>query len=177
MLDYNEIVSDFCTQQQLNITLSTDMPEGYESAYGTFDIVKNTLFINHDLLNAAPDFEVLFYLFHELRHAVQYTRPHSFSKAIQQSLAYVLCYDGTCFQLVNGAWLECKLEGPEQFLVNAYLGQPYELDANRFAYEAVQKQCGASAELDKLYSLWLPKETLSEEIYLQIYSEIDRRLK
>lgn len=47
----------------------------YETAYGTYDVTVNTLFLNTAILQGAPEYGVLFYLFHELRHAVQYLHP------------------------------------------------------------------------------------------------------
>lgn len=49
------IVFEFFTQQ-LEFTLSADVPDGYETANAAFDIVNNTLFFNRTLLNSAPDF-------------------------------------------------------------------------------------------------------------------------
>lgn len=152
------------------------MPEGYGTANGTFDITKNTLFFNTAMLDEEPDYTVLFYLFHELRHTLQYTFPQSFSEVIRHSLDYVLMYDGTCYKMLHGDWQECKLEGTDQYLADAYLGQPYELDANNYAYEQVKKIYGPSKELDELYSFWTPKAKLADAEYMQIYEEIDRKL-
>lgn len=177
MLDFENIVSEFIKAHQLQISFSSNMPEGYENANGSFDIAKNTLFFNSTMLASAPDFEALFYLFHELRHALQYTRPQLFSPIIQRSLSYVLMYDGTCFKLLNGAWVESRLEGAEPYLLNAYLGQPYEMDANAYAYEQVKKHCGASEKLDELYSFWVPQKRLSDSEYSEIYNKIDNLTK
>ncbi len=176
MIDFEKIVSDFCRANNLRIVFSADMPEGYETANGTFDIVKNTLYFNLDMLASAPDYEAAFYLFHELRHVLQYTRPQSFSELIQRSLNYVLMFDGTCFKLVSGEWKECRIEGSEKYLSNAYLGQPYELDANRCAYEQAERLCGSSQKLDELYSFWVPENRLSDEEYMEIYKKIDSRI-
>lgn len=54
----------------------------YETAYGTYDVTVNTLFLNTAILQGAPEYGVLFYLFHELRHAVQYLRPELFDAQI-----------------------------------------------------------------------------------------------
>ncbi len=173
----NQIVAAYCEEHHLRICFSTDMPEGYETANGTFDITKNTLFFNTRMLENAPDYERLFYLFHELRHVLQYTHPEQFSPILQKSLSYVLMYDGTCYKLVQGDWAECRIEGTEGYLADAYLGQPYEVDANRFAYEKVKQLCGESAELQKLYEFWMPKNPLSEEEYWKVYAEIDEKTK
>ena len=177
MFDVKKFIHEFCEQNQLCIRFSTDMPEGYETANGTFDITKNTLFFNTTMLTESPDYEMLFYLFHELRHVLQYVKPEQFSPIIHESLSYVLMYDGTCYKLINGEWAECKLEGTENDLSNAYLGQPYELDANQFAYESVRKILGPSVDLDKLYEFWRPKAKLSDAEYQNIYHEIDEKLK
>ena len=176
-MDFKKIADDFCRENHLGIVFSQTMPKGYESANGTFDIVKNTLFFNSEMLCSAPKEEALFYLFHELRHVLQYKRPPLFSEVLQRSLDYVLMYDGTCFKKKDGDWAECRLEGTEQFLTDAYLGQPYELDANSYAYEQVKKCCGPSQELQKLYSFWTPKRQLRDEEYMELYKTIDRKIE
>lgn len=173
MIDAEKIVSDFSRAHDLKIQFSSDMPPGYETANGTFDISKNTLFLNTAALANMPDYEALFYLFHELRHVLQYTTPQAFPEVLQRSLDYVLMYDGTCYQRLNGNWAECKLEGNRQHLIDAYLGQPYERDANAYAYEQVKGIYGPSKELDALYAFWGPKELLSDGDYLEIYRTID----
>ena len=177
MIDIRKYIDEFCRKHQLLIRFSTDMPEGYETANGTFDITKNTLYFNTSMLADAPDYEILFYLFHELRHVLQYVRPEQFSPLIQQSLAYVLMYDGTCCKLINGEWAECKLEGTGDYLSNAYLGQPYELDANQFAYEQVEKILGPSKNLNELYAFWMPRAKLPDAEYMKIYQKIDEMVK
>lgn len=176
MIDFKKVVSDFCSKNHLEFELCTKMPAGYETANGTFDITKNTLFFNSTMLSQAPDYEALFYLFHELRHVVQYKCPALFDETIQRSLNYVLMYDGTCFKMMNGIWMECKLNGTEQYLTDAYLGQPYEMDANDYAYEQTQNICGSSKELNELYSLWKPQNSLPNAEYMQIYEEIDSKI-
>lgn len=47
------------------------MPEGYETANGTFDPTVNTLFINKEMLQSQPEYEQMFYLISELRHALR----------------------------------------------------------------------------------------------------------
>ena len=177
MIDCNKIIDDFCRENHLQIVFSTQMPQGYESANGTFDIAKNTLFFNAQQLSSEPDYAAMFYLFHELRHAMQYTQPQLFSEAIRKSIDYVLMYDGTCFKMVQGNWMECKLEGTEAYLKDAYLGQPYEMDANSFAYEEVQKRCGNSHELKELYSFWTPEKRLSDAEYMELYKTIDQKIE
>lgn len=175
-IDYHHIVSEFCRKNNLSIRFSTDMPDGYETANGTFDISKNTLFFNASMLADAPEYERLFYLYHELRHALQYTHPERFPAIIQQSLPYVLMYDGTCCKMVQDDWKECRIQGSETYLSDAYLGQPYEVDANNYAYKKVKDLYGSSAELEKLYSFWMPNTLLSDADYIRIYSEIDEKV-
>lgn len=176
MIDVKKLTEDFCRENHLDINFSENMPEGYETANGTFDITNKTLFFNTAMLEKSPDYEVLFYLFHELRHVMQYIYPELFSPIIRLSLNYVLMYDGTCYKLINGEWAECKLEGTEAYLSCAYLGQPYELDANRYAYEQVGKLIGPSQELDGLYSFWIPQDIFPDAEYMRIYRKIDAEI-
>ena len=62
------------------------MPKGYETANGTFDPTVNTLFINKEMLQSQPEYEQMFYLFHELRHALQYLHPERFDELISASM-------------------------------------------------------------------------------------------
>ena len=61
-------------KMNIDLILSFSMPEGYETAFGTFDVETKTVFINADHLKEAHDYEKAFYLFHELRHGVQIGR-------------------------------------------------------------------------------------------------------
>ena len=176
MNEIYRIFSDFCEEHQLKIKLSTIMPTGYESANGTFDVENNTLYFNASMLKDAPEHERIFYLFHELRHALQYVYPERFSEAIRRSLDYVLMYDGTCCKIEQGSWKECKLEGTESYLADAYLGQPYEADANDYAYEKTKSLMGQSEELNRLYAFWKPENALTEKEYEAIYETIDRKI-
>jgi len=121
-MDIISIFHDFCIENDLAIKLSHDMPSGYETAFGTYDITINTLFLNLKMLEDAPEFEVLFYFYHELRHAEQYLHPERFELSIQESLPYVILYNGICYKLMGNTWYECKLEG-EDFM-DAYLSLP-----------------------------------------------------
>ena len=140
------------------------------------------LFINAEILSEAPDYEKAFYLFHELRHASQYLCPEQFGEEIIKSLPYTIMYDGTCYKLIDGEYLECKLDGGEDIFTDLYLGQPYEVDANISAYEQVKKIYGDSDELPKGVSecvdflLWDPyKERYNDRccfIRLQVDGEM-----
>lgn len=132
-----------------NILLKFDMPSGYETAFGTFDVVKNTLFINKSI----NDNERLIYTFyHELRHAQQYLFLDKFSKDIQESINYVVLYDGSAFKLENGKWLGCKLKGDTKYFTEAYKSLPYEIDANNYAYEMVSRVSGLNLNrIDEIY--------------------------
>lgn len=177
MIDYELFFKDYCVENGLAISLSYDMPAGYESAYGTFDSVVNTLFINKGLLKERPDYEQMFYLFHELRHASQYLCPEHFDALILKSCQYVIMYDGRCYKLVQNEWKECVLEGSTEYFSALYLGQPYEADANEFAYEKVKRILGASAELDDFHSFWTPKMPIADSEYEKLYSEIDEKTR
>lgn len=173
MRNIEEIITAFCKENAISVILSYDMPAGYETAYGTYDVTVNTLFLNIDILQDAPEYEVLFYLFHELRHAMQYLRPEMFDKQIQESRFYVVLYNGVCYKLVGSAWQEVMLEGSEDYFTRAYMSLPYELDANTFAYERTKEICGDADELQELYTFWCPKDGISYDEHIQLFHRID----
>ena len=170
------LVSEFCADNHLTVQVSYEMPVGYETAFGTYDVTINTLFFNLEMLKNAPKYEVLFYLYHELRHAVQYLHPEMFDEQIQESRVYVVLYNGTCYKLVENSWQECALGGDESYFANAYLSLPYEVDANTFAYESVKNLCGDLPELRELYSAWIPEERWSYEELKALFCRIDGAL-
>ena len=171
--EIESIIAGFCKENSLAVTLSCDMPAGYETACGTYDVTINTLFLNAQLLQDAPEHEVLFYLYHELRHAMQYIRPESFDPQIQESLFYVVLYNGVCYKLVGNAWQEVVLESAEDYFTRAYMSLPYELDANSFAYERVKDICGNTDELQSLYSFWIPAEKMDYVELHDLFIRID----
>ena len=173
MFDYKIHFCEFCKDNELELVLSFDMPTGYEAANGTFDVESKTVFINAEQLKEAPDYEKAFFLFHELRHALQYLSPERFSDAINRSIQYVIIYDGTCYKAINSKYYKCKLEGSEEFFTDVYLGQPYEVDANAFAYKRVKEIYGDSEDLRKLYEFWIPNRPVSDDLYNLIFAKID----
>ncbi len=177
MFDYERYFNQYCDDNKLDLMLSFNMPAGYETANGTFDVESKTVFINADYLKEAPDYEKAFYLFHELRHSSQYLCPDLFSSVINRSIQYVVMYDGTCYKIVNGKYYECKLEGGVDFFTNIYLGQPYEVDANKYAYEQVKKICGDSDDLRKLYEFWIPSQPVPDDAYDLVYALIDEKIQ
>lgn len=176
MFDYKAYFDAYCRQENFRLHLSIDMPPGYQEANGTFDVTARTVFINETLLREMPDYEKLFFLFHELRHASQYLTPEKLSTSISRSIPYTIMYDGTCYKLVDGSYHSCKLDGGEDYFVNLYLGQPYEVDANAFAYEQVKSILGDSVGLKKLYSAWMPAQPIAQESYESVYELIDEKL-
>ena len=88
IFDYKHFFDDYCKECSLDLHLSFDMPSDYETACGTFDPASKTVFINAEHLNAKPDYEKAFFLFHELRHASQYLCPEHFGSEIHRSLRY-----------------------------------------------------------------------------------------
>lgn len=177
MFDYQKHFDAFCKENCLKLCLSFDMPTGYKTANGTFDFETKTVYINAECLSRTPDHEQAFFFFHELRHASQYLRPEQFSDAMIHSLAYTIMFDGTCYKLVDGKYLECKLDGGEAFFTNIYLGQPYEVDANKYAYERVMMIFGDSEGLQKLYESWLPSCPVPNEIYDSVFALIDEKIR
>ena len=174
--DAAKLAGDFCAEKDLKISLSFQMPPGYETANGTFDPVKKTLFLNEEVLRGVPEYEAAFYLFHELRHAEQYQHPERFDETIRRSLPYVVLYDGTCYRLDRGGWQECCLSGEEDF-ADIYLGLPYEVDANEYAYARVRSLCGDSEELGKLRDFWRPKRRRPEEVYQRLFQRIEEAIE
>ena len=171
-----EIFNDFCKENKLDIVLSTIMPKGYEYANGTFDVTKKTLFYNVKYLKPLPEYERIFYLFHELRHADQYLNPQKYSDEIIKSSYYSIMFDGTCSKLINGEWKDCKLEGEEEYFINLYLSQPYEVDANSYAYQKTKELFGPSKELNGLFTFWSPKKDISFVDFHKFYEEIDKMI-
>ena len=176
MKDIEIIVADFCLENGISVKLSYDMPIGYETAYGTYDVTINTLFLNVELLKNASRYEVLFYLFHELRHAMQYLCPSLFSEQIQRSRFYVVLYNGECYKLINNEWQECTLEGSEEYFARVYMSLPYEIDANTFAYEKTKEICGDLTELIELYKFWMPTKRLDYSEHQKIFTKIDKEI-
>ena len=86
-------------------------------------------------------------------------------------------FDGTCFKLKDGKYLECKSDGGEEVFTDVYLGQLYEVDANNYAYERVKKIFGESEELRNLYDFWMPKKPVPDETYAAYYDLIDLKAK
>ena len=86
-------------------------------------------------------------------------------------------YDGTCSKFVNGKYCECILEGGEDYFTNIYLGQPYEVDANKYAYEQAKKIYGDSDDLRKLYEFWIPSQPVSGNVYDLVYALIDEKIQ
>ena len=175
MFDYQEIFDEYCRENGLALHMCFEMPEDFEGADGMFDPDSRTVYINTDFPEGTPDFVRAFFLFHELRHASQYLCPERFSELIRRSLGYVIQYDGTCYKLVNGEYIECKLEGGEEAFTDLYMGQPHEMDANRFAYEQVKKLYGDSEKLREMYEERKPKEAIAEEKYAEVYGMIDEK--
>ena len=176
MFDYQRHFDAYCSKENLDVRLSFDMPSGYEDANGTFEISTQTLFINKANLSSVPDYEKLFYLFHELRHAEQYLVPDRFDPAIRRSLQYIIMFDGTCHKVIEGNYHQCNLDGEEDELINLYLGQPYEVDANTFAYEQTKAVYGELEALRKLYEFWIPRQPVPNEVYDSVFSTIDKKV-
>ena len=60
MFDYERYFNQYCDDNKLDLILSFNMPAGYETADGTFDVESKTVFINSDYLKEAPDYEKSF---------------------------------------------------------------------------------------------------------------------
>lgn len=78
MLDFLRYFDVFCEETGLRLTLTLEMPAGYDQANGLFDPEKNVVFFNVQRLASRPDYEQAFYFFHELRHAAPISPPGKF---------------------------------------------------------------------------------------------------
>lgn len=175
-MDFNLEFIDFCIENDIKTKLSFDMPNGYETAFGTYDCTNDTIYINKEILETYSPVEKIYFLYHELRHAVQYTHRELFSDEIQESLNYVILYDGTCFKLINSEWKQSKLSGEESFFLDVYKSLPYEVEANQYAYHKVIKELGDSDELFALYDLFKPKKYWEYEKLKELFLLIDQSL-
>lgn len=173
MNNIKSIINNFCDISNIKLNLSFDMPKGFESAFGTYDITVNTIYLNYKLIEEAPEYEILYYLFHELRHAMQYLIPESFDEEIQESIFYVILYNGTCYKLVKNQWQTCNLKGTEEQFSQAYMSLPYEIDANAFAYEKTKEICGDIIELKELYLFWTPEHKIEYQNLQKLFRQID----
>ena len=176
MLDIEVYFERYCKEHDLEIALSWEMPEGYETAFGSFDPPRRTLFLNMSMLRTAPEEEALFYLHHELRHALQYLRPELFDQQVQTSRFYVVLYKGVCYKLVDGTWKMCVLTGDTEYFKAAYLSLPYEQDANVYAYQAVREIIGNTTALRELASAWTPANPLPAEELERLFCLIDKSI-
>lgn len=175
--DIEKLFHSFIKTNRLDIQLSYAMPPGYEDAFGTFDILKKALFLNKALLACRPEFEILFYFYHELRHAMQYICPSKFSEPIQNSIHYIVLYSGQCYKLVEDEWKSCQLVGEEEYFTLVYKNLPYELDANLYARDTVKNLFPENRmEIESLCSLWLPQKMISEKELASVFCQINRLL-
>jgi len=125
--------NEFIEKYNLNISLSFDLPSEFAGAFGLFDVTKNIIYVNID--EKISFVRMIFTFFHELRHALQYNIPEMFSNDIQQTIPYIVHFDGNCYMLKNNKWLHCNIECQEFDFLDIYKSFPYEIDANNFAYE------------------------------------------
>lgn len=169
-----KLFSNFCQVHKLSITLSFQMPPGYEEAFGTFDVLTATLHLNMKILQSVPAYEGRYHMYHELRHALQYSRPMEFSPSIRRSLPYVVLYNGVCFKLLGEAWQQVKLEGEKDYFTRAYQNLPYEIDANQFALaEALADFPENALQIQQLADFYLPKSDFTQAEYQALFDRIN----
>ena len=168
--------NDFCESESINIIYSADMPKGYETAFGSFDILNNTLFVNESLLAKYDIEETIFHLYHELRHAVQYHYPERFSKEIQESLSYVILNNGEAYKLNHSEWLRCYLDKKEVSFDDLYKSLPYEIDANNYAYaRTVNLYPEAMEKLSERFKTFKTDKPVSFVILQEVFKELDKK--
>lgn len=177
MFDYKKCFDDYCSAHNLALHLSFSMPVGYETANGNFDPACKTVFINAKRLKNESDSTKAFFLFHELRHALQYLCPDQFSSTIQRSIQYIILYDGTCYKLTNERYLKCQLDGGEEYFTDLYLSLPHEVDANTFAYKSVKKLYGDSEELKSCLIFGCPAIRFPTKLTISYFCQLTRKQK
>ncbi len=174
MADLHALAAAHCRAYALDVTLSADMPAGYETAYGTYVPETKTLHLNQAALTDASPSNALFYLYHELRHAEQYQHPERFSETLRQSLPYIILYNGQCFRQTAQGWRSCQLPGDEAFFTRAYLSLPYELDANEYACRLLEQE---GLDAGELRQFWLPASPLPESEFIRLFQQIDNAIQ
>ena len=177
LCDLRERFRAECESEGLDWRLSADMPKGFEDAFGTCDPTTRTVYLNAPALGKMPEYERLFHLYHELRHAAQYAHPERFGELTARSLSYAVGYDGVCFRLCGDGWRECRLDGSREYFTGMYLGQPSERDANEYALSRVRKIVGNAEGLCELAAFWTPDVLPGEDEYERLYELIDEKTK
>ena len=148
------------------------MPEGYETAFGTYDPCKKTLFINNKYSH--DDILFIFTLFHELWHAKQYTYPEELDEDIRHSLNYVVLYNGICYKLQNNSWHKTTLTTQYDY-ENIYKSLPYEIDANLHAFFLAREYLPAEAidTLNTILKKSKPTKVVDYPSLKKVFAEID----
>ena len=82
-------------------------------------LTDHTAFYTHEFCAAGVVFVIVHHLaqfcFHFGKGLPPVLCPEHFGSEIHRSLQYVIGYDGTCYKLVNGHYISCKLDGNEDF--------------------------------------------------------------
>lgn len=153
-----ELMQRWAATLGVEYALSFDMPAGFDTANATYVPQRKTICLN-PALTEEDDISCAFYLLHELRHAWQHQRRQELPEDMARSLDYVILYDGTCYKQHDGNWLECRLEGDEEYFTDLYTNLPYEVDANEFAYQGLLPglEDRQRERLEELCSLWAPR--------------------
>lgn len=151
---------EFKEKHNLSVSLCFELPQEFLGAFGMFDVTKDVIYINND--EKISYVRLIFTFFHELRHAMQYNSPEKFSKEIQQTLPYVVHFDGNCYMLKNNKWQHCYIENENNDFLEIYKSFPYEIDANDFAYKQALAYIKDSEkeELERIYKQTLPTQKI-----------------
>ena len=159
---------EFIEKYHLTTSLCFELPTEFVGAFGLYDVIKNILYVNID---KKISFVRLFFTFyHELRHALQYNNPKMFSKELQQTLPYIVHFDGNCYMLKNNKWMHCIIENRDYDFLEIYKSCPYEIDANNFAYKHTM-MClkeNETQELNLIYKKALPNKRIDIKDILNI---------
>ena len=102
-----------------------------------------------------------------------------FDKKIQDSLKYVIHYNGDCYKLTEKGWIYCKIDDKKLNFTEIYKGLPYEIDANQFAFDNSKQHLNQSQlyELEEIFKKFMPTIQIPEDTYYAIYKEIDEKIK
>lgn len=168
------LIVQFESEFEIKANVNFKMPNGFENAFGLFDATKNTLFINNQ--KNIPFVRFVFTFYHEFRHLLQYNKPEMFEKEINDSVRYVVHYNGSCFKLMDNHWVECKIEDEQLNFVEIYKNLPYELDANNFAFKRSKKHFNSDQlkELDNIYEKTQPSLKIENKVFQELFKKIDQ---
>lgn len=157
----------------VDVRLSFDLPDTLRDAFGLFDVTTKTLYINVD--RNISKVRLIFTFYHEMRHAEQYLNHQKFCASIQESIQYVIHFNGDCYKLINNKWYPGKLIKTDIDYGDIYNSLPYEKDANRYAYKHTKKLIEKNdvKELDAIYKQSVSSRKIGISTLRKLFRQID----